>query len=98
VTRDQAVEWFWKTCPPGCLIELFVLRPIPTDQGPIRGFAYVGDDPARDLVDFLDECATVAGEPWSGSTDRDSELVEFVRGAVLSAYGRADACRVTVQR
>jgi hypothetical protein len=98
VTRDEAVEWFWRTCPAGCLIELVMTRSILTAQGPMEGWVYVGGGGAQELTGFLDKCAVVAGEPWSGSTDNDSELVEFVRSAILSAYSRTDACRVAVVR
>src|SRR4051794_17050585 len=94
---EQATRWFWATFPPGCVIELLPLsRPVRTATDPVVGWLMAGDR-TLELGDFLSLCQDLTGEPWRGSLDNDGDLTEYVRGAVLAAYGRPDACAVRIK-
>lgn len=99
MTREEATTWFWKVCPPNSEL----LMAVSVGGGVLvgRGWVYLGkvhNCEVTPLADFLSRCRVLTGDCFAGSLDNDSDLIEYVRGAFLAAYGRADACRVRIVR
>jgi hypothetical protein len=104
MTRDEAVQWFWKTCPVGCRI-MVVLDGVSA----MHGWAWViCDRPLEerggetwDLSNFLRRIGELIGEELGEDKLRymnDGEVMQVLEFGVLEAYGRKDACKVEVRR
>lgn len=96
MTREEATRWFWRTCPPGRVLDFIV---VPDARGP-SVYGWVSADGLLTLSasEFLFRCRDLTGEDFAGSFDNDSDLIEYVRGVFLAAYGRIDACGIRVIR
>lgn len=96
MTREEATQWFWRTCPAHARAVIVMHG---GSSNVLLGTGWVCVGPHNyDLGEFLRNCRDLTDETFAGSFDSDSDLTEYVRGAYLAAYGRTDVCAVRIVR